>query len=173
MRKLMVAVAFGAAILAVAADSAVNYVDPFVGTAGTGHTFPAACVPFGLVQAGPDTGNGDWDHCSGYRYGDSSIFGFSQTHLNGTGCPDLGDVRLLPFVGSAVPDSVAYDKASESAKPGFYTVTLAGGVKVEVSATERCAIYRMSYPKGERCRLLVDPRWCITRGVHPVLRRRS
>ena len=168
MRKLMVAVAFGAAILAVAADSAVNYVDPFVGTAGTGHTFPAACVPFGLVQAGPDTGNGDWDHCSGYRYGDSSIFGFSQTHLNGTGCPDLGDVRMLPFTSESVPESVPYDKASESARPGFYTVTLAGGVKVEVSATERCAIYRMSYPKGERCRLLVDPRWCITRGKTPA-----
>ena len=168
MRKLMVAVAFGAAILAVVADSAANYVDPFVGTAGTGHTFPAACVPFGLVQAGPDTGNGDWDHCSGYRYGDSSIFGFSQTHLNGTGCPDLGDVRMLPFTSESVPESVPYDKASESARPGFYTVTLAGGVKVEVSATERCAIYRMSYPKGERCRLLVDPRWCITRDRTPA-----
>ena len=138
------------------------FVDPFVGTAGTGHTFPSACVPFGLVQAGPDTGNGDWDHCSGYRYGDSSIFGFSQTHLNGTGCPDLGDVRILPFVSESVPASVPYDKSSESAKPGFYTVTLAGGVKVEVSATERCAIYRISYPKGARSRLLVDPRWCIT-----------
>ena len=138
------------------------FVDPFVGTAGTGHTFPSACVPFGLVQAGPDTGNGDWDHCSGYRYGDSSIFGFSQTHLNGTGCPDLGDVRILPFVSESVPASVPYDKSSESAKPGFYTVTLADGVKVEVSATERCAIYRISYPKGARSRLLVDPRWCIT-----------
>ena len=92
-------------------------VDPFVGTAGTGHTFPSACVPFGLIQAGPDTGNGDWDHCSGYRYGDSSIFGFSQTHLNGTGCPDLGDVRILPFVSSSVPTSVTYDKASASYVP--------------------------------------------------------
>ena len=111
----------------------------------------------------PDTGNGDWDHCSGYRYGDSSIFGFSQTHLNGTGCPDLGDVRILPFASASAPESVPYDKASESARPGFYTVTLASGIKVEVSATERCAIYRISYPKGARNRLLVDPRWCITR----------
>ena len=140
-----------------------DYVDPFIGTAGTGHTFPSACVPFGLVQAGPDTGNGDWDHCSGYRYGDGSIYGFSQTHLNGTGCPDLGDLRILPFVAESVPGSVAYDKASERAKPGYYAVTLAGGVKVEVSATERCAIYRISYPKGAKGRLLVDPRWCITR----------
>ena len=167
MRKLVISfvAACGAAACAFAADAAgvCGYVDPFVGTAGTGHTFPSACVPFGLIQAGPDTGNGDWDHCSGYRYGDSSIFGFSQTHLNGTGCPDLGDVRILPFVAESVPESVSYDKASESAKPGFYAVTLAGGVKVEVSATERCAIYRISYPKGARSRLLVDPRWCITR----------
>ena len=167
MRRQMISfvAACGAVACAFAGDAAgvCGYVDPFVGTAGTGHTFPSACVPFGLVQAGPDTGNGDWDHCSGYRYGDSSIFGFSQTHLNGTGCPDLGDVRILPFVSKAVPESLSYEKASESAKPGYYTVTLAGGIKVEVSATERCAIYRISYPKGARSRLLVDPRWCITR----------
>ena len=167
MRKLVISfvAACGAAACAFAADAAgvCGYVDPFVGTAGTGHTFPSACVPFGLIQAGPDTGNGDWDHCSGYRYGDSSIFGFSQTHLNGTGCPDLGDVRILPFVAESVPESVSYDKSSESARPGYYTVTLAGGIKIEVSATERCAIYRISYPKGARSRLLVDPRWCITR----------
>ena len=167
MRKLVISLvaACGAAACAFAADAAgvCGYVDPFVGTAGTGHTFPSACVPFGLIQAGPDTGNGDWDHCSGYRYSDGSIFGFSQTHLNGTGCPDLGDVRILPFVAESVPESVSYDKSSESAKPGFYSVTLAGGIKVEVSATERCAIYRISYPKGARSRLLVDPRWCITR----------
>ena len=73
-----------------------EYVDPFVGTAGTGHTTPAACCPFGMVQAGPDTGNEDWNHCSGYVSGDKRIFGFSHTHLNGTGCPDLGDILILP-----------------------------------------------------------------------------
>ena len=158
--------AWGSLALCASAAEAVGhcaYVDPFIGTAGTGHTFPSACVPFGLVQAGPDTGNGDWAHCSGYSYEDKSIYGFSQTHLNGTGCPDLGDVRILPFTAESVPGSVPYDKASERAKPGFYAVTLAGGVKVEASATERCAIYRISYPKGAKSRLLVDPRWCITR----------
>ena len=168
MKKLIAIVVAALSCAAVASEgqkplNPCVFVDPFVGTAGTGHTFPSACVPFGLIQAGPDTGNGDWDHCSGYRYGDSSIFGFSQTHLNGTGCPDLGDVRILPFVAESVPESVSYDKASESAKPGFYSVTLADGIKVEASATERCAIYRISYPKGARSRLLVDPRWCITR----------
>lgn len=158
--------AWGSLALCASAAEAVGYcayVDPFIGTAGTGHTFPSACVPFGLVQAGPDTGNGDWEHCSGYNYEDKSIYGFSQTHLNGTGCPDLGDVRILPFTAESVPGSVPYDKASERAKPGFYAVTLADGTKVEASATERCAIYRISYPKGAKSRLLVDPRWCITR----------
>ena len=158
--------AWGSLALCASAAEAVGpcaYVDPFIGTAGTGHTFPSACVPFGLVQAGPDTGNGDWAHCSGYRYEDKSIYGFSQTHLNGTGALDLGDVRILPFTAESVPESVPYDKASERAKPGFYAVTLAGGTKVEASATERCAIYRISYPKGAKSRLLVDPRWCITR----------
>ena len=158
--------AWGSFALCASAAEAVGYcayVDPFIGTAGTGHTFPSACVPFGLVQAGPDTGNGDWAHCSGYSYEDKSIYGFSQTHLNGTGCPDLGDVRILPFTAESVPGSVPYDKASERAKPGFYAVTLADGTKVEASATERCAIYRISYPKGAKSRLLVDPRWCITR----------
>ena len=61
-----------------------EFVDPFVGTAGTGHTFPAACVPFGMVQAGPDTGYSGWEHCSGYIYGEKTICGFTQTHLNGT-----------------------------------------------------------------------------------------
>ena len=142
MRNQIIA-AFAALSCAVAAAESVKpsgpcaFVDPFIGTAGTGHTSPAACVPFGLVQAGPDTGNGDWEHCSGYSYGDKAIHGFSQTHLNGTGCPDLGDVRILPFVSE------------------------------EISATARCAIYRISYPKGARCRLLVDPRWCITRGRTP------
>ena len=168
MKKTIAIIAAALSCAAVASEDQKSlnpcaFVDPFVGTAGTGHTFPSACVPFGLVQAGPDTGNGDWDHCSGYRYGDSSIFGFSQTHLNGTGCPDLGDVRILPFVSASAPESLPYDKASESARPGFYAVTFACGVKVEVSATERCAIYRISYPKGAKSRLLVDPRWCITR----------
>ena len=143
-----------------------SYVDPFVGTAGFGHTTPAACVPFGLVQAGPDTGNGDWDHCSGYNYADKSVLGFSQTHLNGTGCSDLGDVKLLPFVSDTVPESLVIDKSGEVARPGYYAVTLEGGVRVEATASEHCAVYRITYPDGARKRLVVDPRWCIA-GVNP------
>ena len=79
--------------------SVVDLVDPFIGTAANGHTFPGATVPFGMVQPSPDTGNGDWGHCGGYRYEDEQVLGFSQTHLSGTGRGELGDVLLLPFAG--------------------------------------------------------------------------
>jgi predicted alpha-1,2-mannosidase len=136
-----------------------RWVDPFVGTSATGHTFPAACVPFGLVQPGPDTGNGSWDYCSGYRYGDVTICGFTQTHLNGTGCPDLGDVRILPTAESKLKVEsdklkVGFEKASETAGPGYYAVTLDDGIKVEIAAAEHSAIYRIS--AREKLRLFVD-----------------
>ena len=151
------------AVLAALASSVAfadlcDYVDPFVGTAGTGHTFPGACVPFGMIQASPDTGNGDWDHCSGYVFGDTNLYGFSQTHLNGTGCADLGDIRLLPFTSDEVPEFLPMDKATEKASPGYYTVT-AGGVKTEVTASDYVARYRITYPKGVKRRLLVDAQW--------------
>ena len=147
------------AAFAVRGDLA-EFVDPFIGTAGTGHTFPGACVPFGLIQAGPDTGTGDWDHCSGYVYGDTNLYGFSQTHLNGTGCGELGDIRLLPFTSEDVPEFLPLDKATEKASPGYYTVT-AGGVKTEVTATKRVASYKFTFPKGAKRRLLVDTQWGV------------
>ena len=135
-----------------------RWVDPFVGTSATGHTFPAACVPFGLVQPGPDTGNGSWDYCSGYRYEDKTICGFTQTHLNGTGCPDLGDVRILPFntfaFSAPLREINPVKKLSEIAEPGYYAVTLDDGIKVEIAAAEHSAIYRIS--AREKLRLLVD-----------------
>ena len=141
-------------------DDPVRWVDPFVGTSATGHTFPAACVPFGLVQAGPDTGNGTWHYCGGYRYEDKTICGFTQTHLNGTGCPDLGDVRILPFTNSTRSTCSTrlninpVKKLSEIAEPGYYAVTLGDGIKVEIAAAEHSAIYRIS--ANGKLRLLVD-----------------
>ena len=135
-----------------------DYVNPFVGTAGTGHTSPAACVPFGLVQAGPDTGYGDWAHCSGYIYGDTSICGFTQTHLSGTGCPDLGDLRILPFRGEAA-ERVPFEHADEEAKPGYYAVVLRTiFVKVEIAATAHAAIYRITSDMDGELGLLVEPK---------------
>ena len=132
------------------------FVDPFVGTAGTGHTTPAATVPFGGVQAGPDTGTLDWAHCSGYQYGDTTLLGFSSTHLSGTGCGDLGDLRILPFVGDQPVVPAPFDKASETASPGYYSTTLASGIRAEMSATTRAGIFRFTYPKGASRKLLVD-----------------
>src|SRR5215217_4885203 len=79
-----------------------RYVNPFIGTAGHGHTFPGAIVPFGMVQLSPDTRLTGWDGCSGYHYSDSIIYGFSHTHLSGTGISDYGDVLLMPAVGEVL-----------------------------------------------------------------------
>ena len=76
-----------------------SYVNPFIGTGGHGHTYPGAVVPNGMIQPSPDTRIYQWDACSGYYYADSTINGFSHTHLNGTGCGDYGDVLLMPTVG--------------------------------------------------------------------------
>ena len=156
-------IAFAVAALSAsvfAENDPARWVDPFVGTSATGHTFPAACVPFGLVQAGPDTGNGSWHYCSGYRHEDKTVCGFTQTHLNGTGCSDLGDLRILPLADSTSSTCSArfnidpLKKFSEVAEPGYYAVTLDGGIKVEIAAAEHSAIYRIS--TREKLRLLVD-----------------
>ena len=76
-----------------------DYVDPFIGTGGHGHTYPGATLPFGMVQLSPDTRLTGWDGCSGYHYSDSIIYGFTHTHLSGTGCSDYGDILLMPYTG--------------------------------------------------------------------------
>ena len=158
MKSFILASALFLAGLCEASDCDISrFVDPFVGTSATGHTFPAACVPLGLVQAGPDTGNGTWEYCSGYRYDDKTIYGFTQTHLNGTGATDLGDVSLLPLSGNGewgMENGMSFDKATEVAEPGYYAVTLDGGIRVEIAAAEHSAIYRI---RGkEKMRILVD-----------------
>ena len=139
------------------ANAGSSHVNPFIGTDGVGHSFPAATCPFGLVQAGPDTGWGTWAYCSGYQYADRRIAMFSQTHNSGGGCPDYGDLGIMPFVGSKEDVSSTYDKTIESAHPGYYTVTLdRGGIRVEASATEHVALYRIDYGTNRTGRLLVD-----------------
>lgn len=133
--------------------------DLFTGTSGTAHCTPAAMVPFGAVQAGPDTGILDWKYCSGYQYGDTNLIGFSSTHLSGTGCADLGDLRLLPF-SKGVADAAmtrAMDKSTERATPGCYAVKLADdGVLCEMTASKRAGLFRFTWPKGAERRLLAD-----------------
>jgi predicted alpha-1,2-mannosidase len=136
-----------------------RYVDPFIGTSDNGHTFPGACLPFGLVQASPETGNDSWRYCSGFHFEDDSIIGFAQTHLNGTGCSDLGDVLILPFSGD-IKGGVyknKFDRSRQIAKPGYYAVHFPDyAIDVEVTATEHTAFYQFTYNQEADPRLLVD-----------------
>ena len=126
-----------------APPSPVDCVDTRIGGSYRGHTFPGASCPFALVQASPDTGLCDWDHCSGYVWEDPFVYGFTQTHLSGTGCPDLADVRLLPFTDDfADPDpctwKLAKDVRTEQGRPGLYAVAFTNaGVTAELTATPR------------------------------------
>jgi putative alpha-1,2-mannosidase len=91
-----------------------RYVDPFIGTAVQGHTYPGATSPFGLVQVSPETGNVGWNYCSGYHYEDKKIMGFSHTHLSGTGWMDLGDILFMPFTGPVEKNIKAAFRTIES-----------------------------------------------------------
>jgi predicted alpha-1,2-mannosidase len=126
-----------------------QYVDPFIGTAYTGHTFPGAAFPLGLMQPGPQTGNCAWEYCAGYNYEDSLIEGFTQTRLSGTGIPDLGDILIMPFSGTPRDDyKSAFSKASEKASPGYYSVYLDdNAVHVEMTSMPHTAVYRYRFEK--------------------------
>ena len=133
-----------------------QYVNTFIGTQGTGHTFPGPSMPFGMMQPGPDNADIGWDHTSGYQYKDSIILGFSQTRANGTGINEFGDVLLQPFTSNKkVNFGETYIKSTEKATPGYYTVTLSNKVKIELTCTERVAFHQYNYP-STTAKLLVD-----------------
>ncbi len=117
----LVPFAAGGGTPALPTDDLASFVDPFTGSAGRGHTHPAATVPFGMVQAGPDNGpdvnDGLWLYCSGYQFKDKTILGYSLTHLSGTGCTGYNDAEILPFMGDvrAMPMRSAIDKSTEKA----------------------------------------------------------
>ena len=134
----------------------IRYVNPFVGTDAHGHTFPGAVAPFGMVQLSPDTRPqaGDWDGCSGYHYSDGVIYGFSHTHLSGTGCDDLCDVLLLPGTQPSV-----FSHAREKAAPGYYEVFLEDpGVQVRLTAGRRVGMHEYTFPAGARPEVTLDLR---------------
>ena len=135
-----------------------QYVNPFIGTAFTGHTFPGATFPLGFMQPGPETGNYSWDYCSGYFYDDDRINGFSQNRLNGTGIVDLGDLLIQPFAGDAREDlSSTFNKNSEKATPGYYGVELTDNdVKVEVTTSPHVAFHRYTYNPQKEANVLAD-----------------
>lgn len=139
-----------------------SYVNPFIGTGGHGHTFPGAVLPFGMVQLSPDTRiDGSWDGCSGYHYSDNRIYGFSHTHLSGTGCSDWGDILIMPTVGTPSLDNKIYaskfEHKNEKASPGFYEVVLDNNnIKAELTVTPRVGIHRYTFPKTNEANIILD-----------------
>lgn len=144
--------------------SPVDYVDPFIGTGFHGHTYPGATVPFGAVQLSPDTRAGNWDACSGYHYDDTSLKGFSHTHLSGTGCIDLGDVLFRPTTQEpdltdekALYRPAAFSHRDEKASAGYYSVVLKDeGIKAELTATARVGMHRYTFPLGKPTVVIID-----------------
>src|ERR1700678_1177334 len=144
------------------------YVNLSIGTGGHGHTYPGATVPFGAVQLSPDTYTKGWDWCSGYYHTDTSIMGFSHTHLSGTGCGDLLDLLLMPNAGEVKwepgtrenPDEgyrARFSHADEQMEPGYYSVSLNDRkVHVELTATERTGLHRYTFPANEASHFVLD-----------------
>ncbi len=136
----------------------VKYVDPFIGTGFHGHTFPGPSMPFGMVQLSPDTHMDGWDASSGYHYDDDTIYGFSHTHLSGTGIGDYGDILVLPFTGPNDPSPAAtFTKEEEFASPGYYKVRLDNfDIQAELTTTYRVGMHRYTFPRGKEKKVMVD-----------------
>jgi len=145
-----------------------DFVNPFIGTGGHGHTFPGAALPFSMVQLSPDTYNRGWDWCSGYHDSDSSIMGFSHTHLSGTGRGDLMDIMVMPFVGEVKwepgsrenPDEgyrSRFSNEEEDASPGYYEVYLRDyGIQASFTVTPRTGFHRYVFPASDESHILFD-----------------
>lgn len=146
-----------------------RHVDVFIGTGGHGHTYPGPSLPFGMMQVGPDTRNDNsWDSCAGYHISDSSILGFSHTHLSGVGVPDYGDILLQPITGEVrlnpgdakIPRSgyrSAFRHETEQGEPGYYSVVMDDyHVKVELTATDRVGLHRYTFEQAGAANFLVD-----------------
>ncbi len=149
-------------------DQPVNYINPMIGTSGHGHTFPGATRPFGGVQLSPDTGVEGWDWCSGYHYSDSSIIGFSHTHLSGTGRPELLDILLMPTTGDINfdpgtkenPDAgyrSRFSHDNETAHAGYYGVTLDDySINAELTTSRRAGFHRYTANTSDVINLIID-----------------
>lgn len=156
-------------------DDYAQWVNPFIGTGGHGHTFPGPVVPNGMIQPGPDTRMDGWDACAGYYYADSTMNGFSHTHVSGTGCADYGDILIMPTVGEQhymnqdfhsqqLPYASSFSHQNETALPGYYSVLLDRyQVKAELSATQRAAIHRYTFPSSKNSGFIVDLDYSIQR----------
>jgi len=151
-----------------------KWVNPFIGTGGHGHTFPGATMPFGMVQLSPDTRIDNWDGSSGYHYSDDTIYGFSHTHLSGTGIPDYCDILFMPTVDSTREFGTAtayksgaykgfaskFSHADERAEPGYYSVRLDDKTLLaELTATTRVGFHRYTFPASKKAGINLDLEW--------------
>jgi len=136
----------------------LNYVNPFIGTGFHGHTFPGPVMPHGMMQLSPDTKLNGWDASSGYHYDDKTIYGFSHTHLSGTGIGDMGDVLLLPFTDNITKKPIAtFNKSDEISKVGYYKVAFNNyDVTAELAVTERVGIHKYTFDANKEKRVLFD-----------------
>ena len=145
----------------------IEFVDPFIGTGGHGHTFPGSTAPFGMVQLSPDTRIEGWDGCSGYHFSDSVIYGFSHTHLSGTGVGDYCDLLLMPTSGAVNFNngynqnndgySSKFNKSNEFAEPGFYNVILnKDKIDVSLTSTDRVGIHKYNYSETDTANVIID-----------------
>ncbi|KAI9430781.1 putative alpha-1,2-mannosidase [Russula earlei] len=138
----------------------IEYVNPFIGTAAHGHTYPGATLPFGMVQLSPDNGKEGWDWSSGYNYSSDTIMGFSHTHLSGTGIGDLCDISIMPMVNrAATADTVksSFSHQQEKASPGYYEVVLKDfTIKAELTTTLHCGLHQYTFPASNNAIIRFD-----------------
>lgn len=159
LARLSAALVLSFAICSCQQNDFASYVNLFSGTDGNGHCHPCACLPFGAVQVGPQTGNFAWEYCGGYQWRDTLIMGFSHNRIDGTGSSELGDLLMMPFTGEVVKDDYRshFDKGSEIAVPGYYSCVLDDyGIRAEMSCTPHVAIHRYSAPADEPLRMMID-----------------
>ncbi|MDC1105837.1 GH92 family glycosyl hydrolase [Prolixibacteraceae bacterium] len=163
----------------ISTERLIDYVNVFVGTDGPGNTYPGATTPFGMVQLSPDNGLPGWDRIAGYFYPDSTIAGFSHTHLTGTGAGDLYDILVMPYNSrftESLTDGVyrPYSKFAhkdEEASPGYYSVLLkSSGIRAELTATDRVGVHRYTFPQDKDSRIAIDlgfaMNWDAPTGTH-------
>jgi predicted alpha-1,2-mannosidase len=161
MKPFLIALAFLTTVFSQAQDYA-KHVNPFIGTGGHGHTFPGATVPYGMVQLSPDTRiDGSWDGCGGYHYSDNLIYGFSHTHLNGTGVSDYGDIMLMPTMGEPSFDNKVYSStfshANEKASAGFYAVKLdKHNIDVRLTTSTRVGFHEYTFNEKGLANIILD-----------------
>lgn len=155
IKKTVYCIVFLLTIFGVNAQNNAKFVNTFIGTDGTGHTFPGPSMPFGMVQPGPDNSIEGWSHTSGYQYKDTLLLGFSQTRFSGTGIGEMGNILLLPFNEKKASLKNSYFKNSEKASVGYYTLTKKDAIKVELTCSERVTFHKYTYPE-KQAQLLLD-----------------